>query len=97
MDDGVAVVIPVVRIDFGMDKLLVLPILPLALTDDVVTIKTNRSIVSDDRRLNRCTRLNEEALVVDSVRDKEGIETKRSCCCRKKTVLGCWIVPCHNK
>jgi hypothetical protein len=66
------VVIPVVRIDFGMDKLL-LP--PLALVDDAVMRSTNTSSVSDDRRVNRCNTLN-EVLVVDSVQDSEGIEIK---------------------
>ena len=52
-DDDVvdAVVTPVVKIDFGMDKLL-LPLL-LALVDDAVIMSTNVSNVSDERRVNR--------------------------------------------
>ena len=67
-----AVVTPFVTNDFGMEKLL-LP--PLALVDDTVIMSTNISIVSDDRRFNRCNMLN-EVLVVDSVHGNEGIETK---------------------
>ena len=61
-----------VRIDFGMEKLL--PPL-LALVVDAVTMSTNASIVSEDSRVNRCKAFN-EALVVDSVKDNERIETK---------------------
>lgn len=43
-DEVGAVVIPVVRIDFGIDKLLPL----LALVDDAVIISKNKSIVSED-------------------------------------------------
>ena len=43
-DEVGAVVIPVVRIDFGIDKLLPL----LALVDDAVIISKNKSIVRED-------------------------------------------------
>ena len=43
-DEVGAVVIPVVRIDFEIDKLLPL----LALVDDAVIISKNKSIVSED-------------------------------------------------